>query len=338
MRILNVEPRRYDSVARSLLETAGEVDYVECETQSDFKMAIADGSYEAVVLRLGVALDSDTLAAGPGLRWAMTPTTGVDHIDLEETDRMGVTVISLRGETEFLESIRSTAEHTWALLLALVRKLPAAFADVQLGNWRRDPFLATELSGKTLGIIGYGRLGRMVANYGLAFRMRVLVHDIDEQALHKAPNGVETANLDQLLRSSDVVSIHLPLDRSTEGFLNRDRLGAMKMGAILVNTARGELIDEAALLERLELGHLAGAALDVLAGDSSWASGISLRSGPLAYARTHQNLVLTPHIGGYGEDSILKTRRFIVEKFLRTLRCQGAPHLAAANIAPRGGR
>lgn len=320
MRVLHVEPLRYGAELRARLAEVGRVDYVECATHGEYLEALAAAPYEAVFVRLGLATDARALAAAPALRYVVTPTTGLDHIDVAAAEARGVTVISLRGETEFLSTIKSTAEHTWALLLALVRKLPAAVADVQGGRWRREPFLADELDGKVLGILGYGRLGKIVAGYGVAFGMRVLANDIDVDAFAGAPEQVEVVSLERLLTESDVVSVHLPLDASTCGFLSAERLAAMKPGAFLVNTARGELVDEGALLAALEAGKLAGAALDVLAGDGGWGEdALPTDHGLVRFARQHENLLISPHVGGYGLASINRTRGFVTEGFLRAM-------------------
>ena len=326
MRILHVEPRRYGSELRAQLAAAGQVDYVECATHDDYLTALAAAPYEAVFVRLGVRTDASALAAAPALRFVVTPTTGLDHVDVTAAEARGITVISLRGETEFLATIKSTAEHTWALLLALVRRLPAAVEDVKQGRWRREPFLADELDGATLGILGYGRLGRIVAGYGVAFGMRVLAHDIDAAAVAAAPPPVQAVGLDRLLAESDVLSVHLPLDASTRGFLSAARIAAMKPGAYLVNTARGELVDEPALLAALATGTLAGAALDVLAGDGGWGEdALPADHALLRFARQHDTLLISPHVGGYGLHSINRTRAFVTEGFLRTAGRKGGP-------------
>ncbi len=315
MRVLHVEPARYSEPVRQILEAVATVDYVECDTQGQFVRALAQQHFEAVFLRLGLAFDVAAMAAGPALRWAITPTTGLDHIDVAEAERRRIQVISLRGETAFLDSIRSTAEHTWALLLALDRHLVSARADVADGRWRREPFLGGELDGRTLGIVGCGRLGRMVAGYGLAFGMRVLVHDHSPEALTRAPRGVASAGLMELLAQADVVSLHLPLNDTTQGFMSAARLRAMKRGALLINTARGEIVDERALLDVLRDGHLGGAGLDVLAGDGRW-DGKSPAGHPLIeLARAHPRLLISPHLGGYGAASLERTRRFVAERF-----------------------
>jgi D-3-phosphoglycerate dehydrogenase len=315
-RVLNVEPARYDADTRARLAGAGQIDYVDCPDQRTFVRALGQAPYDALFVRLGLAVDQTALAAAPALRTVITPTTGQDHIDTEALAARGIRLISLKGETAFLESIRATAEHTFALLLALSRRLPAAHADVLAGRWRREPFLARELHGQILGIVGLGRLGRMVAGYALAFGMSVIAHDHHAAAFTRAPEGVRAEPLDTVLACADVVSLHLPLEPETRDFMTAGRLAAMKPGAWLVNTARGELIDEAALLAALAGGRLGGAACDVLAGDGRWPEVVPADHPLVAYARAHDNLILTPHIGGYGRHATFGTRRFVTDRFL----------------------
>ena len=321
MKILCVEPLRYDDDARAALEVLGEVAWEDCADQAEFVRALARAPWDVLVTRLGLAVDAAALAAAPSLRVVATPTTGVDHIATEALGARGARLVSLRGETAFLESIRATAEHSFALLLALARRLPSACADVAAGRWRREPFLGFELHGKSLGIIGCGRLGRMVAGYGLAFGMRVLAHDTDATAIARAPAGTAAASAEDAL-GADVVSLHLPLNADTRGWLSAARLALLRPGALRINTARGELIDEAALLPLLHEGHLGGAALDVLAGDGSWDGHVAAREhhALVDFASRHPDrLLITPHIGGYGRESITRTRRFLIERLRTTL-------------------
>lgn len=320
MRILHVEPHRAHPAVQQRLSTVGTVDYRDCADQTAFLHAISAAPYRAVFVRLGLAVNREILDAAPNLEYVVTPTTGHDHLDTAELDRRGIRLISLRGETAFLDSIRSTAEHTWLLVLALRRRLWPAAADVCAGRWRREPFMGEETDGQTLGIIGLGRLGRMVAEIANVFRMRVLAYDTNAAAFAQTTATVERADLSMLFAQSDVVSLHLPLDAHTERFLDAPRLAAMKRGAMLVNTARGELVDETALLEALQTSHLRGAALDVLAGDSVWDEDGPGASHPLiAYARTHDNLLITPHIGGYARQSIERTRDFTAQRFIAAI-------------------
>jgi D-3-phosphoglycerate dehydrogenase len=315
MQALHVEPAAYGPEARRILERVANVDYVEVADRDALVAEIARAPYQVLVCRLGLAIDATVMAAAPSLRFVVTPTTGIDHIDVEHAAERNIRIISLRGEVEFLETIRSTAEHTFALLLALVRRIPEVHASVLQGSWERgDPARLDELAGKTLGILGVGRLGRMVAGYGLAFGMRVLGHDSDARQFDRAAPGIIPVLLDELIARSDVLSIHLPLTADTRGFLDAGRIARMPRGSILVNTARGELVDERALLAALESGHLAGAALDVLDGDSRW-SGTSPRDhAVIEYARHHPNLLLSPHVGGFGRHSLARARQFIATK------------------------
>ena len=267
---------------------------------------------EADVLwvRLRNRIDAEVMAAAPRLRCIVTATTGLNHIDLAEAQQRGIIVLSLQGQGEFLRTVRATAEHTLALALALVRKLPPAAAHVAAGGWDRDRFKGNELYGKTAGIVGYGRLGRIVAQYFVALGMEVLGADPNVDSAD-AESSIRLVGVDELLSQSDLVSLHVNLCDETEQFFGRREFGLMKSGAWFVNTARGELIDEAALLEGLRSGALAGAALDVISNETAAGCG----SHPLVrYAREHENLLLTPHIGGCTVESIEKTEIFLADK------------------------
>lgn len=319
MRILNIEPGYYPDELRRLLSSAGQVDYAECANQAAFRALVGRAPYDALIITLGVSIDAELLDAAPAVRWIVSPATGVEHIDLGAAEARGIAVLTLRGESAFLEGVLSTAEHTWALLLSLVRNIPSAVGDVRSGRWRRHDFLCSELSGKTLGVIGHGRLGRAVARYGVAFGMRVWVYDQVPFDAAAAGPGIEPKELDDLLRDADVVSLHLPLNSETQGFLSSRRIATMKRGALVVNTARGEVIDEDALLSALEQGHLGGASLDVLSGESLFDRSVPGTNRLVAYAATHDNLIITPHIGGYAKEAIEKTRAFMVRRFLEAV-------------------
>ncbi|MEM1220328.1 MAG: NAD(P)-dependent oxidoreductase, partial [Bacteroidota bacterium] len=251
MHILHIEPQRYNAEVRSRLESVGSVDFVDLHTHADLVTQISSKPYEALFVKLGIPIDKAILDAAPNLQYIVTPTTGLNHIDQEAAANRGITVHSLKGEYEFLANIKSTSEHTWMLLMALVRRLPQAFIDVKENNWRREPFLGMELNGKTLGVIGYGRLGRIVAQYGQAFTMRVLVNDTDPQQLKNLPEGLEAVDLETLSRQSDIVTLHIPSNEENYHFINTKRLQAFKPGVVLVNTSRGEVLEETALLQGL---------------------------------------------------------------------------------------
>ena len=310
MRILNLEPDGYSSRAREILETVGEV------TEKTFDRAgllKAVAECEILITRFGHAMDKELFSAAPNLRALVSATTGLDHIDLKAAAENGVTVLSLRGETEFLEGLSATAELAWGLTLSLLRHIPQAFQSVKEGDWDRDAFRGNELRGKGLGLLGLGRLGRMVAEYGRAFGMAVASYD---PYTPDWPQAVEFCpTLDTLLQDTQVLSLHVPLNEETKGLIGEAQLARLPEGAVLINTSRGAVVDEAALLAALESGHLAGAGLDVVADE--------LADGPsralLAHARDHGNLIITPHMGGATVESMEKAEVFMAQKLARFL-------------------
>lgn len=322
MKILHTEANRYASADRARLDEVAEVAYIGCPTQRELVAELGRRPYDALFVRIGLAVDRAALEACPTLRWVVTPTTGLDHLDLGELDARGISLISLKGQIDLLDTVAATAELTWGLLLALIRRIPSAFASVRAGAWSRDDFLGWELRGRTLGVVGHGRLGKMVARYGLAFGMQVLAFDRDPAAA-TATDGVVPVALDELLAAADVVSLHLPLDDTTRGFMTADRLARMKPGAVLVNTARGELVDEEAVIEALRRGHLGGVATDVVADDSRWPGVVPHGQPFVALAETGADVVITPHIGGYARDAIGATRAFVTDQFVHSVMSTG---------------
>jgi len=274
------------------LREVAQVDVVPADRQV---LVSSIGAYDAYFATLGVQVDAEVLArAGPPygrLRAIATPSTGTDHLDLERARQLGIEVLSNKTDYELLDRITATAEMAWCLLLAAVRRLPWAFDAARQGEWARDRFRGHQLAYKTLGILGYGRLGRMVAQYGLAFRMRVIACDIRPfEAEH-----VRQVDLDTLLRESDVISIHVHLDETTRGMIGRREFALMRDGVVIVNTSRGAVINEDDFLEALRSGKVGAAGVDVIEGE--WRT--DLQEHPLVrYARQHDNLVISPHVGG----------------------------------------
>lgn len=258
---------------------------------------------EVLWVRLRHAIDAEVLSAAPRLRAIVSATTGLNHVDLEACEARKIAVLSLRGHTEFLEEVRATAEATMLLILSLLRRLPEALAC----SADRNDLIGADLDGKTVGIVGFGRIGRMVGRLCEAFRAEVLAHDV------RSLPGVELVSFARLLEQSDVVSLHASFSPQNAGMFGRAQFERMKPGAWFVNTSRGELVDETALLGALESGRLAGAALDVVANETS----LDRQNHRLfEYARRHPNLILTPHIGGATIESIHKTEDFMAEKLL----------------------
>jgi len=272
--------------------------------------------FDGCLASLHMRLDQKILSRAKHLRVIATASTGTDHIDLKFARQRGIEVLSLKNDTEFLNGITATAELAWALLLAVARRLPGAVAAARRGNWARDEFRGHQLSGKVLGIVGYGRLGRMMGEFGRAFRMRVLACDVRPV---KPARGVRMCSFNELLRESDVVSLHVHLDETTRGLFGHDQFAQMKPGAILVNTSRGAIVNEAALLAALKSGRLAGAGLDVIEGE--WRR--DLDKHPLIrFSRKHDQLVITPHVGGVTYESQAMAYARIVGKLAAFFRRQ----------------
>jgi D-3-phosphoglycerate dehydrogenase / 2-oxoglutarate reductase len=304
MKILNVEPDEYSDEAHSILTALG--DLVE-ENMERSELLERIHEFDILIVRLRHQVDAELMNVAPNLKVIVSATTGLDHIDMEYAARKNITVLSLRSEVKFLRSIPATAELTWGLLLALMRNIPFAHASVLAGEWQRDRFKGYDLAGKRLGILGLGRIGERVAQYGLAFGMRVHAYDPRRK---NAARGVDMkTSMEALLRDTDVLSIHVPLNEKTINLVGSRELKLLPRGSYLVNTARGAVLDEGALLVALHSGHLAGAALDVLAGERTNES-----QSLIDYARTHSNLLLTPHIGGVTYESMCATEIFMANK------------------------
>jgi D-3-phosphoglycerate dehydrogenase len=262
---------------------------------------------------LGYYVSADKITRCPQLRVVVSNTTGIAHIDAAAAARRNVLICALHNQPEFLERITPTAEHTIALMLAVWRKLPAAHRAASAGQWDRRPWGAPKMMSRMrLGLVGYGRLGRRVGRTARAMDMHVDFYD-------PAVAGSQ-ATLLGLARQSDVLSIHAPVTSENHGLVSREVLEALPSGSIVVNTARGELLDTGALLDLLERGHLRGAALDVIEGEyePDFAAGFA-RSRVAEYARTHDNLILTPHIGGSTVDAWRETERHVIDQAERAM-------------------
>lgn len=237
-------------------------------------------------------LDEAAFDALPDLKVVSKYGVGFDMLDLEAMSRHGVKLGWTGGVNR-----RSVAELVISLSIALLRRLPEATAEVAAGKWRQ--IMGRQLSSCTLGIIGCGHVGKLLGRLLRPFGCRVLAHDILDFPAYYAEIGVEETSIEGLLKASDIVSLHLPLDRSTTNILNAERLSMMKDGAFLINAARGGLVDEAALKKMLISGRLAGAAFDVFVDEPP--TDRELLAWP--------TFIVTPHIGGSTEEAILNMGR-----------------------------
>lgn len=260
---------------------------------------------QALLVRSDTLVTADLIALATELRVIGRAGAGVDNIDIPAATRRGIPVLNAPGANTV-----SAAEHTLALLFALVRRVPWAAQSMREGAWDRKSFAGIELRGKTLGVIGLGRIGAHVARVARALGMTVVAHDPYLPAQRAEDLGVALGPLDEVLASADVVTLHMPLTDATRHLLNRDRLAGMKRGAVLVNAARGELVDEAALIAAVKSGHLAGAAVDVFAEEPLPAD------SPL---RGVDRLLLTPHLAASTQEAQDRTALEICQAVLDAL-------------------
>ncbi len=256
-------------------------------TEAAFAKACIDA--DAILARLGT-VSAAVIDAAPRLLIIARHGVGVDAVDLAAATRRGVLVTTTGSE-----NAAAVAEYTFALLFALVRKVVAADSSMREGEWSREPLVGMELEGRTFGIVGYGAIGRRVARHAAGFGMRVLAFDPAIGDAHDA--NVALTTLDDLLEKSDVVSLHTRLTVETAHQIDARALARMKRGAVLINTARGEIVDESALIRALSSGALAGAALDTYEQEPLPAD------SPL---RRLANVVLSPHVAGQTDAALVR--------------------------------
>jgi D-3-phosphoglycerate dehydrogenase len=270
----------------------------------------------AIVMRGNPPITRAVLdAAAPHLRVIAKPGAGVDSADLKAATEHGIPIM-----TAGHGNAPAVAEITLGFMLALGRDIVRLDVRSRGGDWRRDDYNSSELSGRALGLVGFGRIGRRVAELARAFGMRVIV--FTRTAAKVTPDLGEVAeSLDALLRHADYVSLHCPLDTTTRGIVSRAAIAAMRPGAFLINTGRGALIDESALAEALASGHLAGAALDTLSEEPPPSD------NPLLAA---PNLILTPHIAGLSTGAVQRTGATTAENIIAVLT---GGNIERANVA-----
>ncbi len=305
---LITEPSGYSPAALRMYRSLGPV-YFWPELKGQKRERVLK---EVRILAVGISImiDRAFMERMPNLEIIASPATGLNHLDVAQARARGIRLITLRGRTSFLKRIPSTAEETIGLMLALIRNFPWAFDDVKRGRWDRMRWRGCQMAGKTLGLVGFGRLGKIVARIAKSFGMSVIAADpfVSKNAMRR--RGVEQVSLKTLFRKSDIVSLHVLLTDRTQNMIGERELKLMRQSAYLINTARAELIRNGALAKALRRGWLKGAALDVLWDERG--DGSHLRKDPLwRYARTHENLIIVPHVGGATYEAMAVTQEFI---------------------------
>jgi D-3-phosphoglycerate dehydrogenase len=313
MRVLVAEPLAHEGI--ELLRAHHDVD--ERPGLSREELCAAIGEYDALVVRSQVKADAELIAAGRRLIVIGRAGVGVDNVDLDAATRAGITVVNApTGNTI------AAAEHTLALMFAVARKIAAADASVRRGEWKRSLFTGHELRGRTLGIIGLGKIGQAIAVRARGLEMTVVGVDPFITAEQAALHGVELVEIGTLLARSDVITVHVPITRSTRGLIGSEALAQMKPGALLLNVARGGIIDEAAVADALRGGRLGGAGIDVFEQEPPVGS-------PLLDA---PNTVLTPHLGASTEEAQVLVAEEVADQVLDVLAGRSARYAVNAPL------
>ncbi|MEM6700927.1 MAG: NAD(P)-dependent oxidoreductase [Bacteroidota bacterium] len=311
-KILIAEADDFSKEVIKKLENYAQVDMLNC-TQSDLKYLLEE--YDVFWFRLGFKIDETVLSENTRCKIIATPVTGIDHIDEILCKELNIRIVCLRGEREFLKKVRATAEMSIGLALSIMRKIPQAFEAVKQGNWERDWFRGNELYDKTIGIIGYGRLGAIVAEYAGVFGMKVVAVEPREEVKRQYSQVEFLDSLEALASRSDLISLHVDYKPQTHHLLKESFFKSCKPSAFFINTSRGGIVDEKALLVALEQKWIKGAALDVLQNEPH----IDQNNPLVAYAEVNDNLMIVPHIGGNTYESFEKTENFIADKIIRLL-------------------
>ena len=313
MRILVAEPVAQEGVV--LLRAYHEVD--ERHGLSASELASIIGDYDALVVRSQVQADAALIAAGTRLVVIGRAGVGVDNVDLEAATQAGITVVNApTGNTI------AAAEHTLALLYAVARRIAPADASVRRGEWKRAQFTGLELRGRTLGIVGLGKIGLAIALRARAMEMTVIGVDPFVTAEQAANHGVELVDFDTMLERADVVTVHVPLTRATRGLIGKDTIARMKPGAIVLNVARGGVLDESAVADALKSGHLGGAGVDVF--ETEPMVGSPLLDAP--------NTVLTPHLGASTAEAQILVSEEVADQILDVLDGRSARYAVNAPL------
>jgi len=264
-----------------------------------------------LVVRLGFMLNRCFLKEYEKLKYIVSPTTGLNHIDTVYCKERGIEVISLTECKERLQEVTSTSELTLGLIIGLLRGITASCNSVRDGVWDRDQYKSRQLSDMTIGIIGLGRIGTHLAKYCSALDMTVIASDPYRSEKYFSKRGAKKVNLQELISTSDIVSINCNLNSETEQLIGWAEIKLLKPGCLLVNTARGEIVNEDAIEKGIREGILAGIAVDVITDEHK--NGL-MNSKIVSLMREGFNVIVTPHIGGCTSDAMKKTEEIAAER------------------------
>lgn len=309
MKIVCITPVKHLNGVFEKMEMYGEIIYEPEITYAALKDLLAvDKSIDYLFTnpnKQPFKLDKDLLQ-GSSIKIINTASTGLNHIDMEACKELEIAVWSLTQDYELIKQLPSTAELSFGLMMALLRKIPESFVAVQNYEWDYEKYIGRQAKGLTVGIIGYGRLGHFMAKYCEAFGMKVLVCDP-----YKNVYLYEQVTLEELTKRSDVISLHVHVTPETKGMVNAQLLQNAKKGSYIINTSRGEIVDEGAVVEAIKQGMVAGYGADVLVDEFS-----DITKSPIIQAaKEGYNVIITPHTGGMTWEGQQLAYTHAVEKF-----------------------
>lgn len=302
-RILCITPVKHLNGVFEMLEDCCEVIYEPSISKDDLRQLLGDSTIDKIFTnpnKQGFILDESVLS-GSSIKVINTCSTGTNHIDMQYCLNNNIAVWTLTKDMELINQLPSTSELAFTLMGSMFRKVDAGFKDVKDGNWNYEPFMGKQIKDSSIGIIGFGRLGKIMKKFCDAFGMKVYIYDP-----YEGYNG-----LDDLLQNSEVISLHIHVTDETRDMIGSKFLSKMKKGSYIINTSRGELVDESAIIRSIQTGHLSGYATDVIRDEF----GDQQSSQLVEYSKENSNVLITPHVGGMTWEGQTKAYKWAVNKF-----------------------
>lgn len=307
MQIGILEPKDFSQKAIKDIHEIGEISLFDGKDFDNFIV-----NKEVLFIRLSYFIGKEFLDKAKSLKYICTPTTGLNHLDLEELNTRNIKIISLQNEHEFLKTIRATPEHTFGLVLSLLRNYKNCFLREENFQWDRDKYKGYELYNKKIGIIGYGRVGSILAKYFMAFDSEVFYYDIDLSIESKIASKEKTVT--DVIEKSDIVILSASYSPEYHQFFDKKKIDLL-FGKYFINTSRGELVDEKYLLNKIQDNFFAGVAIDVIQNETNR---VNILQELIKYSQG-QNVIITPHIAGATYESMWKTEEYIMKKLREDL-------------------
>ena len=308
MSIVCITPVKHLDGVYELLEQYDNVFYEPDITKNELKKLLITHEIEYLFTnpnKQSFILDRELLEHS-SLKVINTCSTGLNHIDIDYCERNDIEVWSLKEDFELINDLPSTAELSFGLMMSLLRKIPEGFDSVKKGEWDYEPFIGRQVKGLTIGIIGLGRLGKITAELFKGWGVNILVNDP-----YVGTFEYEEAKIKELQEKSDVVFLHLHANKETRNMVDRELLSNMKKGSILINTSRGELVNEKDVINSIKEGHLGGYGTDVITDEF----GDVKESELVEFSRENNNVVITPHVGGMTWEGQTKAYKWAIDKF-----------------------